>query len=288
MKMIKPIVNISKIIDNYDTVVVGLEGVLAEGTSIKMDAVNALINMKKEGKNIILLSNSAQRISEIVSLFQANRVPVDIFSSMISAGEIIHYLFKSPNSDLAKLGKNFYNLGSSADLSVFAGLDYTQSESLVKADFMYIGSVAECSDTLETYLPILEQAANMYIPLVCAGNDSSTYKNGQICLAAGTIAEQYAALGGRIITVGKPDPKILAYALDDVRNFAEERTLLIGDNIITDIRAANLHNIHGALVSKGVHVNYLGEGYIPDVAKTRELAINYDAYPDYVISNLRW
>ena len=42
------------------------------------------------------------------------------------------------------------------------------------------------------------------------------------------------------------------------------------------------------MVSKGVHVNFLGEGYIPDVAKTREMANNYDAYPDYVISNLRW
>lgn len=95
-------------------------------------------------------------------------------------------------------------------------------------------------------------------------------------------------LAGGLLPSAKPDQKILSYALEDIPNFAPEQTLLIGDNITSDIRAANLAGLHGMLVSKGVHVNYLGEGYIPDVAKTREIAINYDAYPDYVISNLRW
>ena len=50
MKMIRPIVNISKIIDNYDAVIVGFRGVLTEGDSIKQDAVNALVNIRKAGK----------------------------------------------------------------------------------------------------------------------------------------------------------------------------------------------------------------------------------------------
>lgn len=45
--MIKPIVNISKIIDNFDAVVVGLYGVLTDGAGIKSEAQDALIRMKK-------------------------------------------------------------------------------------------------------------------------------------------------------------------------------------------------------------------------------------------------
>lgn len=289
MKMIKPIVNISKIINAYETIVVGLEGVICAGNSVKVDAVNALINIKKSGKNLVLLTSSAKRTAEIADLFRRNKLPPEIFSSIISSGEIMHYMFKSPESSLAKLGRNYYLAGNPNDASVFFGLaDYHEVSSLSQADFIFIGSVKSPDDNIETYLPLLEQAASMSIPMAAAGNDSSTYLDGEICLAAGAIAEQYAALGGRVITVGKPDQKILSYALEDIPHFAPEQTLLIGDNITSDIRAANLAGLHCVLVSKGVHVNYLGEGYIPDVAKTREISINYDAYPDYVISNLRW
>ena len=95
-------------------------------------------------------------------------------------------------------------------------------------------------------------------------------------------------LGGRIITLGKPDVKIIDYALDGIDVRDRSRVLLVGDNLATDIKGANLAGLSAALVTKAVHVNFLGEGYIPDVAKTRELATNFDAYPDFIISNLRW
>ena len=52
----------------------------------------------------------------------------------------------------------------------------------------------------------------------------------------------------------------------------------LGDNIATDIKGANLLGVSSALISKGVHVNFLGEGYIPDVAKTRELATAWNLF----------
>ena len=87
---------------------------------------------------------------------------------------------------------------------------------------------------------------------------------------------------------GKPDTKVIDYALDGLDVKDRSKVLLIGDNLATDIKGANLSGLSAALVTKAVHVNFLGEGYIPDVAKTRELATNFDAYPDFIISNLRW
>ncbi len=169
---------------------------------------------------------------------------------------------------------------------VFAGLDFVPVANLSAAHFLYMDTVSDVNDTADTYRPVLEQAAALGLPFVCAGNDTSCFKDGKICLAPGALAEQYAVMGGRIVTLGKPDINIFKYCLDGIADPGS--ILVIGDNVATDIKGAVMLGWDSVLISKGVHVNFLGEGYIPDVAKTRELSNSYDASPDYVISNLRW
>ena len=140
----------------------------------------------------------------------------------------------------------------------------------------------------DDYMEILSHSASLNIPMLCIGNDTSAFINGEIGTASASIAEQYAILGGQIITLGKPDKQIIAYAIEAYKNTPRERILLIGDSVSTDIKGANNAGISSMLVSKGIHVNFLGEGYIPDVTKTRELSTSVGATPDYVISNLRW
>jgi len=165
---------------------------------------------------------------------------------------------------------------------------YQKVDALPNADFIYAEKISAADDTIEKYIPLLEHAVSLNIPLLCVGNDTSTYIDGEIVLGTGALAEQYAVLGGKIITVGKPDSKLFAYTIDGLPDIKKDKILVIGDSLPTDIKGAHLLGVDSMLVSKGIHVNTLGEGYIPDVAKTRELASNFDASPDYVISNLRW
>lgn len=288
MKMIKPIVNISKIAEGFDLFLLGLNGVITEDAGISSEVIEALLNLRRYNKKIILITNSSLRVASIVKFLHENKVPLAVFDSIISAGEIMHYKLKCANGEFAALGEVYYQLGNPKDDGVFAGMNYQRTDSLEKAHFIYMNGVGNQEDLMDKYRPQLEHAASLCLPFVCAGNDTSCFINGKIGLAPGAFAEQYAILGGRIITVGKPDVNIFKYSVDGLENFVPERTLMIGDNIATDIKGANLLGIPSALVSKGIHVNFLGEGYIPDVAKTRELASNYDAYPDFVISNFRW
>lgn len=289
MKMIRPIVNIGKIMDNYDAVVVGFNGVITGENGLKTEAVRALVEMKKRGKHIVLCSNSSKRVSTLCDFFVENKVPLKLFDAVITAGEILHYKLKSRSGACAGLGNKYYKLGSRAENGVFSGLDYQEVDDVSQADFIYMDGAASTDDVIEKYLPELEHAAGLGLPFVCAGNDTSSYKEGKISLAPGALAEQYAVLGGKIITVGKPDPVVLAYCLEALpQNTTKEKVLIVGDNLATDIKGANLTGFDSVLLSKGVHVNYLGEGYISDVTKTRELSMNLDAYPDFVISNLRW
>lgn len=288
IKMIKPVVNISKVIEPFEAVIVGLFGVLYDGKSFKSEAIEALKNLKRSGRKIILVSNTSLRVQQVVKLLNDNRVPVMVFDAIVTAGELLHYKLKAKKDMFKGLGLTYFNIGGTKGLGVFFGLDYLPVDELGRADFMFIGSCKTPTDLVENYLPVLEHAASLNMPLICAGNDTSSYMNGEISLAPGAIAEQYAVLGGRIITIGKPDIQVMEYALECLEGMDRSKILLIGDNLTTDIKGANLTKISSALITKAVHVNFLGEGYIPDVAKTRELATNFDSFPDFIISNLRW
>lgn len=282
MKMIKPIVNLSKVIDAYDAVVCGFNGVLHNGVALIPEAMETLIELYKHGKKIVLISNISMRVEELCRLFHQAGYSPKLFSAMVTAGEVLHYQLPTFG-----LQENYYNLGNQSAESVFDGLNYTKVSDLNKADFVYIGNLPE-GYGVDACLDDLHHAVSLGLPLVCVGNDTSVTWGDDVVPAAGSIAEQYAVLGGKIITVGKPDNRIVEYALGALEEIDRKKILLIGDSMSTDIKSATQADILSCLITKGVHLNFLGEGYIPDVTKTRELGNMLEAYPDYVISKLRW
>ena len=286
MKMIKPIVNLSKIADDYDTFVFGFNGVLSDGNNILPEAIGCLNKLATMGKKVVVVSNSHRRVIDIVKDFKRAGVPVEVFSNIVSAGEILHYKLKNPQNEYQAIGNRYYHIGSRADKGVFSGLDFEATSQMEQAHFLYMSAVLSTDDFVDQYRPLLEQAVSFGLPFVCAGNDTSCFVNGKLCLAPAAVAEAYAILGGRIMTLGKPDVRIVQYALEGLGDIG--KVVIVGDNVATDIKVATLLNFDSVLISKGRHVNFLGEGYIPDVAKTRELSNSYDVSPNCVISAIRW
>lgn len=286
MKMIKPIVNIAKIANDYDTFVFGFNGVLYNGEKFLPEAIGCLKNLASKGKKIIIVTNSYLRISEIIKIIIENDIDINIFSNIVSAGEILHHKLKNAQNEYEAIGKKYYYLGNKNNKSIFTGLDFEEVNKIEEAHFIYMSEINSLDDSLEAYKNTLEQAVSLGLPFVCAGNDTSCFINSKLCLAPGAIAENYAILGGRIITLGKPDVRIMQYALEGI--VSSDNLVIIGDNIATDIKSASLLGFDSVLISKGRHVNFLGEGYIPDITKTRELSNSYDVSPTCVISTLRW
>ncbi len=286
MKMIKPIVNLSKITDLYDSYVLGFNGVIYDGQNVYPEAAECLKKLSLLGKKIIIVSNTYKRVAEVASILQQGGINLRTLHNVITAGEVLHYKLKYGAAEYAAIGNEYYQIGSQKDNSVFSGLEFYSVPSIERAHFLYMSGVISPEELLDSYRPQLEQAVNFGLPFVCAGNDTSCFIDGKVALASGAFAEAYAILGGNIITLGKPDIKFMQYALEGMDE--NSRILVIGDNIATDIKSATIMEKDSMLISKGRHVNYLGEGYIPDVAKTRELSNSYDVSPSYVISALRW
>lgn len=286
MKMIKPIVNLSKIASDYDTFVFGFNGVLYDGESILPDAAKCLKSLATLNKKIIIVSNSHLRIAEVIAILKKAGLDINIFSNIVTAGEILHYKLKYAQNEYEAIGNKYFHIGNKSNKSVFSGLNFEEVSKIEEAHFIYMSEVLSSDDSIDVYKPLLDQAVSLSLPFVCAGNDTSCFINGKLGLASGAVAESYAILGGRILTLGKPDVRIMQYALEGcVQN---DNIAVIGDNVATDIKSASLLGFDSILISKGRHVNFLGEGYIPDVAKTRELSNSYDVSPSCVISAIRW
>lgn len=287
MKLIKPIVSISKIIEGYDAVICGYNGVLSKGAGINFDAMIALQKCTEKGKKVAVLSNAPQRVRELIEQMNVSGLNLSFLETVITAGEVAHYCLKNLK-EMNLPGKKYYNLGgkNAAD-AIFDGLDYQNMPSISGADFIFMADLRAGTDKVEDYTTELEHACSLNLPMVCVGNDVSTYKDGEICIGSAALAEQYAVLGGQIITIGKPEQKILSYVTEC---FGEEvkKILFIGDCFATDIKSGEVLGADTLLISKGVHVHSLGEGYIPDVEKARNLALHYNVFPDYVGSGLRW
>lgn len=286
MKIIKPIVGISKIIDNYDAVITGFNGVLYNGCEINAEALKALRQCTEKGKKCVVLSNSPLRVHEVVSLFADYMKNLSSLTALITAGEVLHYRLKKPES-LGLAGQKYYNLGGQSDAGIFSGLPFQKVMHLDQADFVFLGDLKAGKNNVSDYGVELEHACALGLPLLCVGNDLAEFVGGETELACGAVAEQYAVLGGKIITFGKPQLDFLQYAAECLHADGG-KLLFIGDSFATDIKSGNLLGADTVLISKGIHVTFLGEGYIPDVEKARNLAANYDAYSDYVISGLRW
>ena len=287
MDSILPTVNIAKIVSPYKTVVVGFFGVVYNGKEFNHAGLHALNEMKKQGKNIILLSNSAERIFSVLQLMKKHQVSPSVFSLIMTAGEMMHSLFFCNSKRIQLRGKKYFRLGFPIERPILSGLGFEQVEDINNADFIFVGRLNHCGESVQQYHEVLECSAALNLPMVCVGNDVASYINGEICDGSGLFAEQYAMMGGKIHTLGKPDIHVLKYVLEDFPTKPED-LLIIGDSLPTDIKMANLYGADSVLVTGGVHKDSLGEGYIPDLQKAKDLCGDYGAYPKYLISELRW
>ena len=83
MKMIKPIVNLSKIAEDYDTFVFGFNGGLSDGAKLFPEALNCLRNLAAMGKKIVIISNTCLRVAEVVDAFRQVQFPLESFSNIV-------------------------------------------------------------------------------------------------------------------------------------------------------------------------------------------------------------
>ena len=237
---------ISRIKDEFDTVISGVNGVFMRGDNVIDEAVDALIKLYQNGKKIMLASNSGMRVKDLYYVLKHKNVPMNIFYAMITAGEIAHFYLKNN-----RIGETYYNLTGNTS-NVASGLDYKQADSVVMADFI-LAETESAGVDFNLTVPLLEQALHLHLPLLCVGNNTSLITENGVVESVGAVAEKYAMMGGQVIPFGKPDVRIAAYLAESTAGFIAKRCIVIGDGMATDMRMGNNFGTQTLFLTEGIH-----------------------------------
>ena len=268
----KKLEHLSEIYSQYDCFIIDLWGVMHNGVRLNGNAIEVVTNLKQQKKRIVFLSN-APRPSLSVINFLKNNLKMDekFLTEVITSGEAA---LKSIQEQ--KFGKKFFHLGPPRDKTLFIGLEENLTD-IKECDFILCtGLFDEKKDNLEFYKELLSNHSKKRF--ICTNPDLTVHKGSIEEYCAGSVAKIFEELGGKVIYFGKPYKEIYKMCLNK-----KQKTLIIGDNLRTDILGANNLNIDSVFITKGVHRSeFINDKEINNLAKS------YNVKIDFFQESLKW
>ena len=243
------------------------------GISLNSKAIEVVENLIESSKKIVFLSNAPRPSSKVVEFLKRMKMKEKYLSQVITSGEAA---MQAINQN--KFGKNFYHLGPDRDHDLFKGLEKNKKK-LEDSDFILCtGLFDNRTDSLEYYKDLLEKYVKL--KMVCTNPDLVVYRGSKKEYCAGSVAEIFKNLGGKVIYYGKPYTEIYKFCIKE-----GEKVLIIGDNIRTDIKGANNMMFDSMLITDGIHK----EEFINLQLQNYDKVLNkYNAKTNYYQKRLTW
>lgn len=246
---------ISNIFDvpNVDAFFFDMYGVLWDGAGLYEGVDSVLIKMRAAGKKVYILSNQTiTRECFIEKRGKQGLVYGLHYDDVITSGEVcLQALKKGLFEELT--GKSDYRFCviGLPNHALFDSFQSHEVDSVEQADVIYIGSLPETSrfQLEECLLARLEKALNRQLPAICANPDVFVMGGGMKHFAQGKIARWYEEQGGKVIWFGKPAIETYRYALG-YTGASVEKSIMVGDMLITDIKGANQIGMRSILVTE--------------------------------------
>ena len=275
------LIGISEISDKFDVYFIDLWGVIHNGVQCYPEALKVLEKLKEQNKKIVLISN-APRPAAVVKIFlETIGLKSSCYDFLVTSGDITREYISLNSSK-----KNFYHLGPTRDIDLFKDLNVTLTSKEECEEIICTGLVSDEEERLQDYKILLDFFLNKKIPLICANPDEVVARGEKIVFCAGALANQYKQEGGMVRYFGKPYSEIYSFALKKIRahkDFKDKKeinTLVIGDNLKTDIKGANLSNLDSVLILNGIYKDFFRDGTVnfdqlKDSVNLKDVKINY-------------
>ncbi len=236
-----------------DAWLVDIWGVMHNGVSPFVAAVQACRAFRDTGGTVLLLSNAPRPAASVAAQLDRIGVPRDAWDVIVSSGD-------AARAFIAKRGAEpVLHLGPERDLPIYDGLGV----SLVPVDeagcVVCTGLFNDEVETADDYADILARCRSRALPMLCANPDITVERGGRIVYCAGALARAYEAMGGDVVYAGKPHLPVyeMAFAALEQRHGAavpRERLLAIGDGARTDIDGAAAAGIASVYIASAVHL----------------------------------
>jgi HAD superfamily hydrolase (TIGR01459 family) len=260
------------IIDNYDIFYIDLWGVVHNGINLHKNAIEALEEITKAGKEYVLLTNAPRPNKTVKSFLEKMGMNKKIREKVYSSGEAaLSYLKENLLND------KFYHLGPKRDFDLFLDFKKNKTADIKESSYLLCtGLFEEQGEALNYYKELFKEHINK--KMICTNPDLIVDKGDKRELCAGSVALVFKKMGGEVIYFGKPFPEVYNQSI----NNKEKKALSIGDNLNTDIKGANLLNYDSLIISNGVHKDEIKKEGIDIVSKKYEVVVNF------IQTELKW
>lgn len=305
----------SEIGHEFRLVLCDLWGVIHDGRQVFPDAVACLRRFKQSGSVVYLVSNAPRPSSAVVPQLRQLGVDDLCYHGVVTSGDITRAAlngaapFDNRNTGRAPFappGSACLHIGPERDLALFEGLECVRlaeaaETALGQADFILCtGLFNDDAETAADYRPLLSDAVNRGLVMICANPDLIVVRGSTLIPCAGAIAAEYELLGGTVRYFGKPYPEIYDFCLDRWRDDAGpggdaiplkgRQVLSIGDSFRTDIAGARNMGFRSVLITSGIHSEEFGvePGHLPSQEKIDAVCESANHAPDMVMATLAW
>jgi HAD superfamily hydrolase (TIGR01459 family) len=277
--------------DRYDGFILDLWGVLHDGVRPYHGAVNALRQLERLGKRVIVLSNGPRRAAALARRTAEIGITPDLYEALHSSGEETWRLLRERSEPaFAALGRRVFPIAPERDRGLFDGLDLEIVASPASADFVLATGLADAAETVADYEEALAAGAAHGRTMLCANPDLEVVRAGVREYCAGALAARYEALGGSVLHVGKPHPAVYRTCLALLGTIERARILAVGDSLRTDVAGAAGVGIDSLLVLGGIHADELAgtADSRADPAKLAAACAKAGQWPTYAVHAFAW
>lgn len=258
---------IAPLAPRYDGYILDLWGVLHDGAHPLPGSVDALHRLRDMGKHIVILSNAPRRAASVIARIEEIGISRHLYDELLSSGEATWRWLEQGGPG----GKRLYPIMAKRDASMLEGLAYEVTEQVPLADFILNTGVESANDRVEDFEDALREAASRRLPMVCANPDLVVLHRGKMEICAGSIAQYYEELGGKVHYFGKPHAPIYRDCFELLKVTDRSRILAVGDSLRTDIAGANAAGIDGLWVLGGIHQEDVADGDLASVIQRQKV-----------------
>lgn len=290
--MTQIIENLAEVSAKYDALFVDLWGCVHDGVAPIPSAVEALINYRKGGGAVCLVTNAPRHRAAVAKQLEHIGVSPESWDTIATSGDSARAaMFRGA------VGKKVWFIGEPHDQSFFDPIavvenpvEITQVE-LAEADGIVCTGPFDPQADPSVNRPAFLLAKTRGLPLLCANPDIVVDRGDKREWCAGALARLYTEMGGQSHYFGKPHPPIYDLAHRRLAELGKDahssRILAIGDGIHTDVQGAMGEDIDCLFITGGLAAKETGTKHQPDAALLDAYLLQAKLEPRYSIGFLR-
>lgn len=244
---------ISGLNDISDTVrllICDLWGVMHNGVTAHVEAIDAIERARSQGIISVFLSNAPRPRDHVRSSLIDMGVPQSVTNNIVTSGGLARDAVRKNYS-----GAVLYHLGPDSDHNTIDGLPVDLCDTPKDADIILATGLV--FRDVQQHRNLLSSAIKRDVPFLCANPDRIVHVGDKLYTCAGAVADLYEDMGGRVEWYGKPMASALHACLSEC-GLAEnavnhENILMVGDSLQTDIAGAHSAGYKSLFIAGGIH-----------------------------------